>query len=103
MTKNINEQIEDVKKRLKALNAKKQKMQAAERHKTREQKRKEDTRRKILLGAFYLQRMESNEIDKEKILKSLDGFLTENRDRVLFGLPPLGDASNAKTEEKTDP
>ncbi|HRL71861.1 MAG TPA: mobilization protein [Flavobacterium sp.] len=63
----------------------KQAIEAREKKKITEQKRKDDTRRKILLGSYLLKKME-NEQDKEKILAELNEYLTEDRDRKLFNL-----------------
>jgi hypothetical protein len=50
--------------------------------------RKEDTRRKILLGACVLEKGE--ELGVLDIIKSaLDGYLTRALDRALFKLPEL--------------
>ena len=61
---------------------------AGERTKKKEQERKDDTRRKILLGSYLIKKMQ-NEVNKEKILAELNEYLTENRDRQLFGLPDI--------------
>ena len=53
------------------------------------QKRKEDTRRKILLGALVMEMIEKGELERDKIWKRLDGFLTREIDRNLFELPVL--------------
>ena len=58
-----------------------------ERNKQSKQKRKEDTRRKILLGALMMEMMKKEELDEKKILKRLDGYLTKDIDRKLFELP----------------
>jgi len=58
---------------------------AREKAKQKEQDRKDDTRRKILLGSMLLKDME-NEEKKTKILADLNEYLTEDRDRKLFGL-----------------
>ena len=47
------------------------------------QDRKDDTRRKILLGSYLLKKME-DESEKEKILADFNEYLTEDRDRKLF-------------------
>ena len=60
---------------------------AKERNKHTQQQRKEDTRRKILLGALMIEMMKKGELDEKKVLKRLDGFLTKNIDRKLFDLP----------------
>lgn len=60
-------------------------IQAAEsRNKVAE--RKKDTRRKILVGAYYLEKL--NERGKMDELKTaLDKYLTRDSDRLLFELP----------------
>ena len=49
--------------------------------------RNEDTRRKILAGAWLLDEMESRKDFKEFVYKKLDSFLTRPNDRALFDLP----------------
>jgi hypothetical protein len=73
---------------LKQLKAQKQAIEARERTKQKEQQRKDDTRRKILLGSYLIKKMQ-NEANKEKILAELNEYLTENRDRQLFDLPDI--------------
>lgn len=58
---------------------------AREKSKQKEQDRKDDTRRKILLGSYLLKKME-NEENKEKILAEMNEYLTQERDRKLFNL-----------------
>ena len=48
--------------------------------------KKEDTRRKILIGAMIMEQMEKSEEARKKILVNLNGFLTRPLDRGLFGL-----------------
>ena len=81
----LEQKIEKQEERLKQLKAQKQAIEAREKKKITEQKRKDDTRRKILLGSYLLKKME-NEQDKEKILAELNEYLTEDRDRKLFNL-----------------
>ena len=71
-----------------SLAAQKQAIEARERTKQKEQQRKDDTRRKILLGSYLIKKMQ-NEANKEKILAELNEYLTENRDRQLFDLPNI--------------
>jgi large subunit ribosomal protein L7/L12 len=80
----VNKRLEQLLKKREQLNAQIQKV------KTKEAsiKRKSDTRRKILLGALVMEMMDSGELDKNKIMKRLDGFLTRDIDRSLFDLPP---------------
>ncbi|ELV07243.1 Mobilization protein mobS [Wohlfahrtiimonas chitiniclastica SH04] len=80
LEKKIQEQTE----KLNQLRAQKQKAQNRLRAKEREQKRKDDTRRKILIGACMMKLAEDNPEANERLLKQLDRFLTEERDRKLF-------------------
>ena len=85
---NIEKKIEAQLEKLKQLKAQKQAIEAREKTKQKEQDRKDDTRRKILLGSYLIKKMQ-NEANKEKILAELNEYLTENRDRQLFGLPDI--------------
>jgi hypothetical protein len=50
--------------------------------------RKKDTHRKILIGAYYLDRaMKENKMDEIKAV--MDGYLKRDGDRELFGLNAL--------------
>ena len=79
------ERLKQQEERLKQLKAQKQAKDAREKAKQKVQERKNDTRRKILLGSYLLKKME-NEANKEKILAEINEYLTEDRDRKLFGL-----------------
>ncbi len=81
----LEQQIAKQEERLKQLKAQKQAVLAREKAKKKEQERKDDTRRKILLGSYLLKKME-NEANKEKILAEMNEYLTEERDRNLFNL-----------------
>ena len=85
---NIEKKIEAQLEKLKQLKAQKQAIEARERTKQKEQQRKDDTRRKILLGSYLIKKMQ-NEANKEKILAELNEYLTENRDRQLFDMPDI--------------
>ena len=81
----LEKKIEAQLEKLKQLKARKQAIEARERTKQKEQQRKDDTRRKILLGSYLIKKMQ-NEANKEKILAELNEYLTEDRDRRLFDL-----------------
>ncbi len=85
MTTAIDQQIEAAKQRLEQLKAKKQKVEAQKRALEQKLSRKEDTRRKILLGAMILEQMEKDEAKKARILADLDVHLVRTDDRALFG------------------
>ncbi|MBD0230478.1 mobilization protein [Acinetobacter baumannii] len=85
----LEKKIEAQLEKLKQLKARKQAIEAREKSKQKEQERKDDTRRKILLGSYLIKKMQANEANKEKVLADLHEYLTEERDRKLFDLPPL--------------
>ena len=82
---NLEQKIEKQEERLKQLKAQKQAIEAREKKKISEQQRKDETRKKILLGSYLLKEMK-DEVEKEKILEELKKYLTEDRDKKLFGL-----------------
>lgn len=77
-------QLDRLKRQKEILEAKIQKAESI--HKQKE--KKEDTRRKILLGAYFLDKLR-NDGTLDTIKKELDSFLTRNSDRKLFGLSAL--------------
>jgi len=77
-------QIDKLKRQKEIIEARLQKAEAS--HKIRE--RKEETRRKILLGAYFLEKLKKDGTF-ESIKQELDRFLTRNSDRKLFGLSAL--------------
>ncbi|APV37800.1 mobilization protein [Acinetobacter soli] len=84
----LEQKIEQQEQKLKQLKAQKNAVLAREKKKQSEQQRKDDTRRKILLGSYLVKKME-DENNKQKILADLNEYLTEKRDRKLFGLPSI--------------
>ncbi len=76
------ERIKDLEEKKKQIEAKIQKLKTIESAK----KRKEDTRRKILLGALVIHLMSKGYWQKEEIYSQLDKFLDRDIDRRLFGL-----------------
>jgi hypothetical protein len=50
------------------------------------QARRDETRRKILIGAVILAKIERGEFDEKKLKAMLDSALTRKDDRDLFGL-----------------
>jgi len=51
------------------------------------QARRDDTRRKIMVGSIMLAKFERGEINEKKFRAILDQALTRADDRALFGLP----------------
>lgn len=56
------------------------------RAKEQSQKRKDDTRRKVLIGSVMLKLIKSGEMEADKLTALLDRHLDSERDRQLFGL-----------------
>ena len=80
----LDERIQKHEEKLKQLKAQQQALQAREKKKLAEQQRSDDTRRKILLGAYMLKKMSESDFKKQKILAELNEYLVEQRDRRLF-------------------
>ena len=59
------------------------------------QKRKEDTKRKILIGGVVLKMLKTGEMPEDRLTQILDKHLDKDADRALFDLPEM-----AKTEAK---
>ena len=72
------EKIESIKARL-----------AKEQALLHKEERKEETRRKILVGSFYLENSRKNPDDYKKLVERMDTFLTRDHDRKVFDLPPI--------------
>ena len=86
---NIDKKIEAQLEKLKQLKAQKQAIEARERTKQKEQERKNDTRRKILLGSMFLKKMKNDPSFELVTKEALDKYLTKDRDRQLFNLPNI--------------
>ena len=84
----ITERIEKLEKRLKQEKALNQRIQARIRTAARKKERKEDTRKKILLGVMVLSMIDQGKITADIVKENLDDALTRDDDRALFGLPP---------------
>ena len=85
----IEDRIADLEKRLKQAKALKQQQVAREKAAERKRQRSDDTRRKILVGAVILAKVERGEWPQERLCELLDKALTRADDRALFGLSPL--------------
>lgn len=83
----IEDTIAALEAKLKQAKARKQKLEARKRAAERKVERSQDTRRKILVGAAILGKVEREEWPKEKLLAMLDSTLTRDDDRALFDLP----------------
>ena len=89
MAGRIAEQIDSLEDRLKKLKARKQKSDARKRTIESRKARRDDTRRKILVGAIVLAKIDQGLFDRATLMTWLDGALTRGDDRDLFDLSPL--------------
>ena len=79
------------KTRLDILNEKRDQLNAqiqALKAKEQGQKRKNETRRKVLIGGVVLKMLKTGEMPQERLDQILEKHLDTDRDRALFGLPP---------------
>jgi membrane protein involved in colicin uptake len=86
VTETLDNKIKAQEEKLKQLMSQRQAALARERAKEKEQARKEDTRRKILIGSCMLKITEDDEQARAKLIAQMDKYLTDERDRKLFNL-----------------
>lgn len=89
MYKQSKQSLEKLKEQRDKLNARIQQKEA----RLKSSERKKDTRRKILIGSYFIDNAIKNGTFEE-IKQKLDSFLTRNTDRVLFDLPELAEEKN---------
>src|SRR5260363_399117 len=97
-------------KRLEALEAKRKQLDAqiqALRVREQTQARKDDTRRKVLIGGVMLKMVKLDAMPEGRLTQLLDKHLDAERDRKLFGLEPTQQAgavcSQRAVEKWKDP
>ncbi len=61
------------------------------------QQRKDEVRKKILTGAYFLEK-NASENKTDILIQELDNFLFRTGDRNLFGLPPRPENENVASE-----
>lgn len=84
----IDDKISKLEEQLKQAKAQRQKVEARKRAAAAKLSRSQDTRRKVLVGAVILAKVERGEWPKDKLLAMLDSTLTRADDRALFELQP---------------
>lgn len=97
MTANIEkaqQRVKDLEEKLKQAKALKQKVEARAKAAENKQKRAADTRRKILVGAAILAKVERGEWPKDKMLEMMSQQLIRDDDRTLFDLAPVEKTSS---------
>ena len=79
--------IEELEAKLRQLKERQQAVDARRRTLESRRERKADTRRKILVGAIVLAKVEHGEMDRALFQRWLEQGLVRDDDRRLFGLP----------------
>lgn len=80
----LDQKIAKQQEKLNQLKAQKQAALAREKAKQKAQERKDDTRRKILIGSCMLKITEEDEQARAKLMAQMDRYLTDERDRKIF-------------------
>jgi uncharacterized protein YhaN len=83
----IESRIEAARKKLKQLTAQKQQLEARRKAAESKRSRTDDTRRKILIGAAILAKVQRGEWPQSRLLAMMDKVLTRPDERTLFDLP----------------
>jgi len=76
--------LDSLKKKRDTINARIRLIQNREQSK----ERKDNTRRKILIGSYYLDQANKNN-SFDDVVKLMDSYLTRDSDRKVFGLEPV--------------
>ena len=82
----LDDQIQKLQENLKQLKARQQAIEIRKKAIASKRERKQDTRRKILIGAVIMAKIEQKTMDEKQLRKWLDEVLTRADDRALFGL-----------------
>lgn len=83
----LDDRISTLETRLNQLKARQQRMEARRRSIEARRIRKTDTRRKVLVGAVLLARIDQGEFPEAELRTWLDDALTRDDDRAMFNLP----------------
>jgi hypothetical protein len=86
MAPKLDERIATLEEKLQQLKVRQQRSEARKRSLLFKRERAADTRRKILVGAIVLAKVEQGDLDQRTLRRWLDKALTRADDRKLFGL-----------------
>jgi hypothetical protein len=84
----LDQQIETLQEKLKQLKTRQLAIENRKKAIASQRERKADTRRKILIGAIVMAKVEQKVMDEKLLRRWLDEALTRGDDRALFELPP---------------
>jgi prefoldin subunit 5 len=83
----LDQQIETLQEKLKQLKTRQQAIENRKKAIAAKRERKADTRRKILIGAIVMAKVEQKVMDEKLLRRWLNESLTRADDRALFELP----------------
>ena len=73
--------------------------QKANRSRQRREKALADARRETLIGKMILNHVQDNPPEHDRLMKRLDAFLDDPKDRSLFDLPPKSSTPDSTASE----
>jgi prefoldin subunit 5 len=82
----LDQQIETLQEKLKQLKTRQQAIENRKKAISNQRERKADTRRKILIGAVVMAKIEQGTLEKKLVKGWMDQALTRDDDRALFEL-----------------
>ena len=101
MTQKLTERIATLEERLSQLRTRQERIDARKSALLARRARKDDTRRKILLGGLVLEKLAAGDLDTRTFRRWLDKALDRPADRALFDLVPRPPAdSNSSTAKR---
>ena len=89
--------LDTLKKKQEQLKARIQKLESLD----KSQERKRDTRRKILIGAYYFDKSQEDG-NLEELYALMETYLKRNSDRVLFNLAPINEATQNEAKQNKE-
>jgi hypothetical protein len=92
----LDDQISTLEERLKQLKLRQQRSDARKRAVDAQRERKAETRRRFVVGAVIMAKVQEGEMDQSRLREWLDQALTRRDDRALFELPPKDGPPNAE-------
>jgi hypothetical protein len=95
MDAKIKKQLERLQEQQAKIKAEKKRIMA----RLNQEERKKDTRKKNLIGAAVMNLVKQGKMETQKLNAMMDGFLTQERDRSLFGLPNKANKGKNETQK----
>jgi hypothetical protein len=98
----LEDKIAKAEDKLKQLKAEQQKIDARKKAAEVQRKRQDDTRRKVLVGAVILAKLDAGEWPQAEFTAMMDAAISRPEDRQLFGLAVPDDAGQDQPPQPVD-